>query len=41
MPRVERFIKYGRITPNYDTRIILNKDDLIDGDNINVIKLNL
>jgi len=40
MPRVERFIKYGRITPNYDTRIILNKDDLIDGDNINVIKLN-
>lgn len=40
MPRIERFVKYGRITPHYDARIILNKDDLIVGDNNNVIKLN-
>lgn len=40
MPRVERFIKYGRISPNYDPRITLSKNDLIDGDNGNVIRLN-
>lgn len=39
-PIIKRYIKYGRIGSDLDPRIILNKEDLIDDDNKNIISLN-
>lgn len=33
LPRIQRFLKYGRLTPTYDYRIRIGNSDLIEGDN--------
>ena len=32
LPRIERYLKYGRLTPIYDYKIQIDKKDLIEGD---------
>lgn len=38
LPIIKRYIKYGWIGSGYDTKFIIDKEDLIDGDNKNIIK---
>ena len=40
LPRIKRYIKYGRITPDYDNKIILDEKDLIEDDKYNIVNLN-
>lgn len=39
IPRVERYIKYGRITPIYDYKVCLDYLDLIEGDSNNIVNI--
>ena len=39
LSRIERYIKLGRSGKPYDYEVILNNEDMVEGDNINKVKL--